>query len=119
MPGQRTFYFLRLLGAADGGTLPVAEYIAQLREPSRSRHAFERPDGGIGFFEHLAKSPDLEAVYAHYMTFFSEKVMPDIFPNIELPDEGLVADEPWAADEDTTCSRPSRRPPHLMGSCLS
>lgn len=94
LQGNNTFFFLRLHGSAEGGTLPVAEYFSQLRAFSIHSHTrtSEQPHYGIGFFEHLAKSPSLETLYAQYMTLLSEMVMPDLLANIELPDECLVAD---------------------------
>ena len=89
LPGHPTFYYLLIHGSAKGGMMTAAEFVTQLKDPSKSafEHALK-----ITFWEHIAQTPELEEHFADFMTLLSNQMMPDILKNIKLPDTGIVAD---------------------------
>ena len=89
LPGQLTFYRLLFFGSTRGGMLTAAEYVTQLKDPSKSafEHAFKMP-----FWQHIAQTPELEKHFSDFMTIACNQVMLDILKNtlVELPDTGIV-----------------------------
>ena len=89
LPGHPTFYYLLVHGSAKGGMMTAAEFVTQLKDPSKPafEHALKIP-----FWQHIAETPKLEKHFADFMTLLSNQLMPDILKNIKLPDTGIVAD---------------------------
>ena len=89
LPGNITFYDMHLFGSAKYGFLPAAEYFTQLKDPSVAamQHALKMP-----CWQSFAKNPQIEKLFAEYMTIVSNKAMPGIVQNIKLPETGIIAD---------------------------
>lgn len=90
LPGTVTYNQLLFGGSAQCGNLAAtAEYVTQLRDPSKSalEHALNK-----SFWEQIAQTPELEKQFANFMAVVSNRLIPVILQNIQLPEVGIVAD---------------------------
>lgn len=107
LPGNLTFYMLLFFESARSGKLvAAAEFATRLEDPSNSavEHVLNLP-----FWQRIAKFPELEKHFADYMTFVSNRTMPELLQNIKLPKPGLL--QTSAVHRVMSCSNFFRRTP--------